>query len=92
MKTKYEQIVDINNIASLNSTENIPEIISFGKQENLTPASQDKRKVLLLAIDVQNDFMEGIGSLPVQGSKGDVERLTRWIYSNTDKITQIICS
>ena len=92
MKAKYEQIVDINNIASLSSKENITEIISLGEQENFTPASQDKKKVLLLAIDVQNDFMESIGSLPVQGSKGDVERLTRWIYGNTDKITQIICS
>jgi hypothetical protein len=92
MKTNYEQIVNTSNIASLNSTQNIPEIITLGKQENLAPASQDKRKVLLLVIDVQNDFMEGIGSLPVQGSKGDVERLTRWIYANMENITQIICS
>ena len=92
MKTAYEQIVNTSHIASFGGAQNIPEIISLGEQENLTPALQDKKKVLLLVIDVQNDFMEGIGSLPVQGSKGDVERLTRWMYKNTDKITQVICS
>ena len=92
MKTAYEQIINTDHIASSSNMQNLSEIISWGEQENLTPASQDKRKVLLLAIDVQNDFMEGIGSLPVQGSKGDVERLTRWIYRNVGKITQIICS
>ena len=92
MKTKFEQIVDTNNIASFNSKENIPEIISWGKAEQLSPASQDKKRTLLLVIDVQNDFMESIGSLPVQGSKGDVERLTRWIYKNMASLTQIMCS
>ena len=92
MKTKYEQIVNAGNIATFGGAQDIPEIISLGEQENFTPASQDKKKVLLLVIDVQNDFMEGVGSLPVQGSKGDVERVTRWMYKNTDKITQVICS
>lgn len=92
MKTAYEQIIDVKNIASFSSKQNISDVIAWGKQENFPQASQDKIKVLLLAIDVQNDFMENIGSLPVQGSKGDVERLTRWIYNNVSNITQIICS
>ncbi len=46
----------------------------------------------MLAIDVQNDFMEGLGSLAVPGSKGNVERLTRWIYRNAGTLTQIMCS
>lgn len=92
MKTRYEQIVDVANIASFNSQENISEIISYGKSENMKPVSQDIKRTLLLAIDVQNDFMEGIGSLGVLGSKGDIERLTRWIYANVGKLSQVICS
>lgn len=92
MNTKYEQIIDIENIASFDSKENIPEIIRLGKNENLSPAADDKKRILLLAIDVQNDFMENIGSLAVQGSKGDIERLTKWIYQNISAITQIMCS
>lgn len=92
MKTRYNQIIDVKNIASFNSKENIAEIISLGKNEQMSPISEDKRQTLLLAIDVQNDFMEGIGSLGVPGSKGDVKRLTRWMYANVSKLSQVICS
>lgn len=92
MNTGYNQIVDTSRIASLNSRGDIAGLIALGEKENLPPASEDKTKRLLLAIDVQNDFMEGIGSLPVRGSKGDVERLTGWIYRNSARLTQIVCS
>jgi len=92
MKTIYEQIVNIDNIASLHGDGNFSNIISLGGQENLSPSLSDKRKRLLLAIDVQNDFMESIGSLAVPGSKRDVAHLTRWIYNNIGSLTQIICS
>lgn len=92
MKTAYNQIIDTKAIASLESVQNISEIIALGKQEKLTPSKADTKKTLLLAIDIQNDFMEGIGSLPVEGSRNDVERLTRWIYNNMGSLTQIMCS
>jgi hypothetical protein len=92
LKTTYKQIVNTAKIASLNNNVNHCEIVLTATQENLSPAAGDKIKRLLLAIDIQNDFMEGIGSLPVPGSKGDVERLTKWIYSNIDTLTQIVCS
>lgn len=90
--TPYSQIVQVEQIASHTSTENIAEIIALAQAEQLTPASQDRRRTLLLAIDVQNDFMEGIGTLPVSGSKEDVERLTQWMYRNAAKLTQVMCS
>jgi len=92
LKTPYDQIVNTSAIASLYNNVNHYEIVLTAAQENLLPAASDKRKRLLLAIDIQNDFMEGIGSLPVPGSKGDVERLTKWIYNNIDSLTQIVCS
>lgn len=92
MKTAYEHIVDEEHVASWDSRENITDILSLAKEERLTPAAQDEKRTLLLAIDVQNDFMEDIGSLAVSGSRGDVQRLTRWMYRNIGALTQVICS
>lgn len=92
MKTAYENIIDLNRIASFESIENIPDILTSAQGENIPPASQDGQRTLLLAIDVQNDFMENIGSLAVAGSKGDVHRLTQWMYRNLESLSQVICS
>lgn len=92
MRTAYEDIIDVNHIASFESKENITDILKLAHSESLLPASHDKKRTLLLAIDVQNDFMENIGSLAVQGSKGDVQRLTYWMYRNLESLTQVICS
>jgi nicotinamidase-related amidase len=59
--------------------------------ESLPSAINDKERVLVICIDVQNDFMEG-GSLGVPGSLKDVERATGWIYDNLTKITRIAVS
>lgn len=91
MKTRYEQIVAVKDIAS-EKLGHIPDILSLAEQEQILPASSDKKRTLLLAIDVQNDFMESIGSLPVAGSKADVQRLTQWMYNNMASLTQVMCS
>lgn len=92
MNTRYQQIIDINHIASYAINEQIDGMLALGQSENIKPAAQDEKRNLLLAIDVQNDFMEGIGSLAVQGSRADVQRLTQWMYHNMASLTQIICS
>lgn len=92
MNTTYQQIVDVNHIASYESIEHINDMLLLGQSENINPASQDQKHTLLLAIDVQNDFMESIGSLAVPGSKEDVQRLTKWMYHNIASLTQVICS
>lgn len=91
MKTRYEQIVDVRHIAS-EKRDHIPSILSLVGQEQILPASTDKKRTLLLAIDIQNDFMESIGSLPVAGSRADVHRLTQWMYNNMASLTQVMCS
>lgn len=92
MKTRYEQLINIDHIASFESRGNMPEILALAHGEISKPAYQDEKRTLLLAIDVQHDFMEGIGSLAVPGSKGDVQRLTQWMYRNMASLTQVICS
>ncbi len=90
MKTNYEQIVDVNQIGR-NGVPDMNAIFALAGQEKFSPAVNDAPRRLVLAIDVQKDFMEG-GALGVPGSVGDVERLTRFIYNNMSGITRIMCS
>jgi len=91
LKTKFEEIVDVKSIGIEHNPIKMNEILKKANEENLKPSSDDTDRVLLIAIDVQQDFMEN-GALGVPGSLGDVERLNRWIYTNMEKITQITAS
>lgn len=91
MKTLFEEIVDVQAIGEPQNTRNLNEILAKANQEKLQPASKNVEQVLVIGIDVQNDFMEN-GSLAVPGSHADVERFTRFIYNNVDKIAQIAVS
>ena len=90
MKTNYEQIVDVAKIGQ-HSAADMNAIFTLAEQERFPAAVDDSPKRLLLAIDVQKDFIEG-GALEVPGSIGDVERMTRFIYNNMGGISRIMCS
>ena len=90
MKTSFEQIVDVAKIGQYSKMD-LNAVIKLAEQERFPAAVDDSPKRLLLAIDVQKDFMEG-GALAVPGSIGDVERMTRFIYNNMGGISRIMCS
>lgn len=58
----------------------------------LRPASEDKRQVHLLLIDMQVDFCHEAGNLYVPGALDDLERVIQFIYRNAERISQITCS
>ena len=91
MKTPYNEIVNIASIGSQTNPISLNEILRKANDEQLTPAAQNKERVLFLGIDVQQDFMDN-GALGVPGAHGDVERMTQFIYNNMDKITNIAVS
>jgi len=91
MNTRYEEIVDVQAIGVAQNTRSLNEILAKANQEKLQPASKNVEQVLVIGIDVQNDFMEN-GALGVQGSHKDTERFTQFIYDNMDKIAQIAVS
>ena len=64
--------------------EEIVSVEHIGKDENPFALG-------VLCVDMQRDFIEG-GPLGVAGSVGDTERLTRFIYRNMTKITEIAAS
>ena len=90
MNTHYEDIVDVTAIGQKNGLT-VNELLQFAARETWIPAAQDKEKVLVIGIDVQNDFMEQ-GELPVPGSHQDVSNFTKFIYNNLGKITKIAVS
>ena len=91
MKTPYNEIVNIASIGSQTNPISLNDILRKANDEQLTPAAQNKERVLFLGIDVQQDFMDN-GALGVPGAHGDVERMTQFIYNNMDKITNIAVS
>ncbi|TCT20369.1 nicotinamidase-related amidase [Melghiribacillus thermohalophilus] len=67
------------------------ELLEMVQNQSIRKATADKKKVLLLAIDMQNDFMDG-GALGVPGARKDAERLNQFIYDHFEDITHIMVS
>ena len=59
MKTQYEQIVNVANIGK-HVTNDMNPIFQLAQQEKLSSAVKDAPRRLVLAIDVQNDFIEEV--------------------------------
>ena len=91
MKTPFEEIVSAQHIGKDENPFALGGLLAKACAEELPRAAQDKTRTLLLCVDMQRDFIEG-GPLGVAGSVGDTERLTRFIYRNMTKITEIAAS
>ena len=91
MKTTYMEIVNGNYIGSVENPVDLNGILKKADKEGLEPSLKDKERVLFLGIDVQQDFMDH-GALGVAGAQKDVERMTRFIYDNMEKISNIAVS
>lgn len=61
-------------------------------QAGLPPASGDREKIHLLAIDMQVDFCHEQGTLHIPGALEDVRRLIEFIYHHAERITDITCT
>jgi nicotinamidase-related amidase len=85
------EIVNGNYIGSVENPVDLNEILKKADKEGLEPSLKDKERVLFLGIDVQQDFMDH-GALGVAGAQKDVERMTRFIYDNMEKISNIAVS
>jgi nicotinamidase-related amidase len=91
LKTKFEEIVDVLAIGKKENTRDLSKLLINAGLEDILPAENDKERVLMVNIDIQQDFMEN-GALGVPGSHKDVERLTKFMYDNLQKITKVVSS
>lgn len=90
MKTPFHEIVERDRIG-LPPAAGLNELLNKARREEVPPSSDDSEKILFLAIDMQNDFMEK-GELAVPGSHGDVLRAARFLYDHLDRITRVAVS
>lgn len=67
-------------------------IATQAEAAGLPPADADRRRVMLLIIDMQVDFCHPQGALCVPGALEDIRRLIEFLYRNAERITRITCS
>lgn len=77
--------------------ERMSEARQWAENHEIPAASQDSHRICLLLIDVQNTFCLPDFELFVAGRSGhgavaDNQRLSRFIYQNLHRITQICCT
>lgn len=66
--------------------------VQTGVELDLPPADSDSRRVGLLLVDAQVDFIHPRGSLTVPGAVSDSRRTVEWIYRNLAELTAIYAS
>lgn len=91
LKTKFEEIFDVQAIGNSVNTRNMNELLKLATQEQLTYPDYDKEQVIVVAIDPQQDFMDN-GALGVPGSHNDIENFARFIYNNMNGISSLAIS
>ena len=70
----------------------IPEVIRAANRLAMKPSSRDERRILLLLVDPQVDFVHADGSLSVPGAVDDTRRAIEWLFDNLEQVTDIIVS
>ncbi len=66
--------------------------VGEGQSAGLPPAAEDERKVILLLVDPQVDFIHEDGALSVPGAVADTRRSIEWIFRNAARLTTIAVS
>lgn len=68
------------------------EFVTAGEQAQAKPAIQDDRKVALVLVDCQQDFIHPTGNLPVTDAPAALQRIVEFIYRYLESITSIFAS
>ncbi|MBN1312205.1 MAG: nicotinamidase [Anaerolineae bacterium] len=66
--------------------------IRAGQAAGFGPADEDKKRVVLVLVDAQVDFIHADGALSVPGAVDDTHRTIEWLLSNTGQVTTIVAS
>ncbi len=66
--------------------------VQAGRDSGVSSAKEDARRVVLLLVDAQVDFIHIDGTLPVPGAVDDTKRTIEWIFRNLGGITTIAAS
>ncbi len=89
--TTFPAFYDSDKVGTL-FTPNTSEAASAGQAAGLPPATADHRRVMLLLVDPQVDFIHPDGALSVPGAVADTQRTIEWVFRNADRLTTIAAS
>lgn len=70
----------------------VSEVIEVANNNKVGNSLQDKRRILLLLVDPQVDFVHVEGSLSVPGAVDDTRRTIEWLFNNLEQVTDIVVS
>lgn len=70
----------------------MPVVVESGRAAQVRPASEDRRRVILVLVDAQVDFIHPDGSLSVPGAVNDTRRTIEWLFRNLEQVTTIAAS
>lgn len=87
----FPKFYDPNRVGHL-FNPNTAAAVEEGQAAQLSRAEEDKRRVVLLLVDVQIDFVHTDGALSVPGAVDDTRRTIEWIFNNVGQITSIAAS
>lgn len=71
---------------------NVKGAIEAGLRDRTAPVQDDERKVALMLVDAQIDFVHADGALSVPGAVDDARRTADWLYRNSARISHIFAS
>ncbi|MGQ9889673.1 MAG: nicotinamidase [Aggregatilineales bacterium] len=63
-----------------------------GNAARLSPAAEDRRRIMLLLVDAQVDFVHPQGALSVPGAVDDTQRTIEWLLENAGKVSTVAAS
>jgi nicotinamidase-related amidase len=66
--------------------------VEQGQKADLPPAGTDQRRIILLLVDPQVDFIHVDGALSVPGAVDDTRRTIEWLLRHADQITAVAAS
>ena len=66
--------------------------VTEGAGLGIAPAAADERRIMLLLVDVQMDFVHPQGSLSVPGAVEDTRRVIEWLFEHSGQVTTIAAS
>jgi nicotinamidase-related amidase len=73
-------------------TPNTAQAVAEGNVAGLPHAARDKRRIILVLVDAQVDFIHADGSLCVPGAVEDTRRVIEWMFKNQAQLTSVAVS
>lgn len=87
----FPQFYQESNVGRLYAPDMV-RVVDEGRAAGLSRADDDTRRVILVLVDAQVDFIHTDGALSVPGAVEDTQRTIEWIFRNAHRLTTIAAS